>query len=306
MSDDYNTAAGANLAGPPATAALPLVAALESLLFVADGPVLVAQFAEALEASPRAIETALEELELIYQHRGLRIQRDKSGIQLTTAPQAAEAVERFLGLESLQRLSRPAVETLAIIAYQQPVTRPYIESIRGVNCDGVIKSLWTKGLIEEVGRTEGPGRPVLYATTSAFLQHFGLASLTDLPPLDIESLLAAARVAEPPGALPDLSQGEAPGSPQPSVDRQNAVVGAVAFVSPVAGSIFTSPAAKTAPRTGEVPGSTALETSVDAQAPASVRNASAGPDVQPGLAGTMAATEPGGEAADEEAEDDAG
>lgn len=221
MSDDYNTAGAAKLAVPPALPALPLVAALESLLFVADGPVQIAQFAAALDAPPRAIETALEELERIYQHRGLRIQRDKSGIQLTTAPQAAETVERFLGLESLQRLSRPAVETLAIIAYQQPVTRPYIESIRGVNCDGVIKSLWTKGLIEEVGRTEGPGRPVLYATTSAFLQYFGLASLTDLPPLDIESLFAAARVADPPAGLPDSSEGVVPESPRPALETDD-------------------------------------------------------------------------------------
>jgi segregation and condensation protein B len=173
---------------------LPLTALLESLLFVADGPVPAAQFAQALDVSPRTIESALEELEATFHPRGLRIQRDKSGIQLTTAPQAAEAVEKFLGLESLQRLSKPAVETLAIVAYQQPVTRPYIESIRGVNSDGVIKSLLSKGLIEEVGRTEGPGRPVLYATTATFLQHFGLAALTELPPLDIESLLTAAKV----------------------------------------------------------------------------------------------------------------
>lgn len=195
MSDDYNTATPHTLSisdqTPPA---LSLAALLESLLFVADGPVPLAQFAQALDATPRAIEAALEELDVHYQQRGLRIQREKSGVQLTTAPQSAQAVEKFLGLESLQRLSKPAVETLAIIAYQQPVTRPYIESIRGVNSDGVIKSLLTKGLIEEVGRTEGPGRPVLYATTSTFLQHFGLAALTELPPLDIESLLAAAKV----------------------------------------------------------------------------------------------------------------
>lgn len=205
MSEDYNTG---NFMSEPT---LPLIALLESLLFVADGPVPVAQFATALDATPRAVESALEELEATYQVRGLRIQRDKSGIQLTTAPQAAEAVEKFLGLESLQRLSRPSVETLAIIAYQQPVTRPYIESIRGVNSDGVIKSLLTKGLIEEVGRTEGPGRPVLYATTSAFLQHFGLTSLQELPPLDIESLLAAAKVT----AEQNAAQGDA-ATPEPA------------------------------------------------------------------------------------------
>jgi segregation and condensation protein B len=193
LSDDYNTAD----IPETGTVTLPLSALLESLLFVADGPVPVSQFATALEATPRVIESALEELETLYQHRGLRIQRDKAGIQLTTAPQTAEAVEKFLGLDSTQRLSRPAVETLAIIAYQQPITRPRIEAIRGVNSDGVIKSLLTKGLVEEVGRTEGPGRPVLYSTTPAFLQHFGLSSTNELPPLDIEVLMAAARVIGP-------------------------------------------------------------------------------------------------------------
>lgn len=204
MTSDYNTATEAPAEG---AITLPLSALLESLLFVADGPVPIAQFATALEATPRTIEAALEELDALYQHRGLRIQRDKAGIQLTTAPQTAEAVEKFLGLESLQRLSKPAVETLAIIAYQQPITRPRIEAIRGVNSDGVIKSLLTKGLIEEVGRTEGPGRPVLYGTTPAFLQHFGLSSLTDLPPLDIEAVLAAARITGP--------ESEAASVPQP-------------------------------------------------------------------------------------------
>ena len=80
---------------------------------------------------------------------------------------------------------RAALETLAIIAYQQPVTRPSVDSVRGVNSDGVIKSLLSKGLLQEVGRSEGPGRPILYGTTPEFLQHFGLNSLTELPPLDL-------------------------------------------------------------------------------------------------------------------------
>jgi condensin subunit ScpB len=97
----------------------------------------------------------------------------------------AELIERFLGLEATSRLSRAALETLAIIAYQQPVTRPYVESIRGVSSDGVMKSLLSKGLIQEVGRAEGPGRPILYGTTADFLRHFGLNSLSELPPLDL-------------------------------------------------------------------------------------------------------------------------
>ncbi|MEK7326175.1 MAG: SMC-Scp complex subunit ScpB [Chloroflexota bacterium] len=180
MSENYNTPT------------LSLSALVESLLFVADGPAQIAQLATALEVQPRQIEDALAELESLYQTRGLSLQRLKDRVQLTTAPAVAAHIERFLGLESTQHLSRPSLETLAIIAYQQPVTRPQIESIRGVNCDGVIKSLLTKGLIEEVGRTEGPGRPILYGTTTTFLQHFGLSSLHQLPPLNVEAVLESA------------------------------------------------------------------------------------------------------------------
>ena len=92
-----------------------------------------------------------------------------------------------MGLEVTSRLSRAAVEALAIIAYSQPATRPQVDAIRGVNSDGVMRSLLNKGLLQEVGRAEGPGRPILYATTPEFLQHFGLNSLKELPPLpDIE------------------------------------------------------------------------------------------------------------------------
>jgi segregation and condensation protein B len=97
-------------------------------------------------------------------------------------------VEKLLGLEASSRLSRAGVETLAIVAYKQPITRPGIDAIRGVNSDGVIKSLLQKGMIEESGRADGPGRPILYSTTSAFLQQFGLGSIQELPPFDYETL----------------------------------------------------------------------------------------------------------------------
>ncbi len=171
--------------------ALNLVALVESLLFVADGAVPVARLAEALEVNPREIEAALESLNASYAERGLSLQRIRDKVQLTTAPAAAERVQRFLGLAASAPLSKAALETLAIIAYQQPVTRPQIEAIRGVNSDSVIKNLLTKGLVEESGRTEGPGRPVLYSTTPEFLQHFGLTSLSDLPPLNLDGLQPA-------------------------------------------------------------------------------------------------------------------
>jgi segregation and condensation protein B len=164
---------------------LSLTAFLEGLLFVAAEPVAPAQLAAALDLTVSIIEKGLEELEGNLRMRGLRLQRHAGRIQLTTAPDLADAVERFLGLEATSRLSRAALETLAIIAYQQPVTRPGVDAVRGVNSDGVIKSLLSKGLLQEVGRSEGPGRPILFGTTPQFLQHFGLNSLSDLPPLNL-------------------------------------------------------------------------------------------------------------------------
>ncbi|HEX9018126.1 MAG TPA: SMC-Scp complex subunit ScpB [Anaerolineaceae bacterium] len=162
-----------------------LKAGLEALLFVAAAPVPVSQLAEAMGCKQQEVEAALQALEQEYgQGRGLSLQWHAGRVQLTTAPGLASLVERFLGLEATARLSRAALETLAIIAYRQPVTRPGVDTIRGVNSDGVMKSLLSKGLVQEVGRSEGPGRPILYGTTAEFLQHFGLSSLVDLPPYE--------------------------------------------------------------------------------------------------------------------------
>ena len=162
---------------------LPLSVQLEAILFVAAEPVAISQLAEALDVSASVVERALNELDAALANRGLRLQRHTGRVQLTTAPQLAELIERFLGLEATTHLSRAALETLAIIAYQQPVTRPQIDSIRGVNSDSMMKSLLNKGLILESGRADGPGRPILYSTTPEFLQHFGLNSILEMPPL---------------------------------------------------------------------------------------------------------------------------
>jgi len=166
---------------------LDLPAYLEALLFSAPGAVTYAQLAIALDITASEVERGLEELEARYNQtsrgHGLRLQRHHGRVQLTTAPEAAPHVERLLGLDATSRLSRAALEALAIIAYQEPVTRPQIDAIRGVNSDGVLKSLLSKGLIQEVGRAEAPGRPILYSVTQDFLGHFGLSSLADLPPL---------------------------------------------------------------------------------------------------------------------------
>jgi segregation and condensation protein B len=165
---------------------LSLSVQLEVLLFIAPGSVTLSQLAAALAVSPENIEAGLGVLEQNLSTRLLRLQRHAGRVQLTTAPEAANLVETFLELETPGHLSRAALESLAIVAYQQPVTRPQIDAVRGVNSDGVLKSLLAKGLIQEVGRAEGPGRPILYSVTPEFLQHFGLSSVTELPPLNIE------------------------------------------------------------------------------------------------------------------------
>lgn len=170
---------------------LDLPALLEGLLFVASEPVTPSQLAQALELTSNQVEKGLAQLEEQLKQRGVRLQRHAGRVQLTSAPEMAEPIERFLGLDATSRLSRAALETLAIIAYQQPVTRPAVDAVRGVNSDGVIKSLLSKGLLQEVGRADGPGRPILYGTTPDFLQHFGLNSLTEMPPVDLPDNLDA-------------------------------------------------------------------------------------------------------------------
>jgi segregation and condensation protein B len=162
---------------------LSLSAKIESILFVTAEPVAVSQLATALDVSTSVVERGLNELDESLLTRGLRLQRNAGRVQLTTTPQLAELIERFLGLDSITHLSRAALETLSIVAYQQPVTRPQIDAIRGVNSDSMLKSLLNKGLILETGRADGPGRPILYSTSPEFLQHFGLNSILEMPPL---------------------------------------------------------------------------------------------------------------------------
>lgn len=161
-----------------------LRATLECLLFVAGEPVPARRVAWVLGIEEEAAARALEELrQNPTPGSGLHVVRLAGGYQLCTRPEHAEAVERFLQ-PAAQRLSRQALETLAIIAYRQPITRPAIEALRGVDCGGVLQTLLNLGLIEERGRAPSPGRPILYGTTPDFLRHFGLQSLDDLPPLD--------------------------------------------------------------------------------------------------------------------------
>ena len=165
------------------------LALLESLLFVASGPVSPSRLGKVLEVNSAEIETLLRQLEAHYQGRGMAVQWSEQGVQLTTAPLASAAVEQFLGLELTTRLSQAALEVLAIIAYRQPITRPQVDQIRGVNSDGALRKLLSHGVVEEVGRHESAGRPILYGTTTNFLQQFGLSTLAELPALDEETEL---------------------------------------------------------------------------------------------------------------------
>jgi segregation and condensation protein B len=170
--------------GPDEERGLPLKSLVESLLFVADEPVSIHRLAAVLEASSERIDSALAELTAEYEGRGFRLQRKDQSVQLVSAPEAADFVRRLLGIDSGTRLSPAALETLAIIAYRQPLTRGQIQAVRGVNSDSVLRTLLTQGLIEEQGRLEQVGRPIIYGTTFDFLQHFGLRGLEQLPPLD--------------------------------------------------------------------------------------------------------------------------
>lgn len=168
---------------------LDLIALVEAILFVSPEPINAKQIGTLLEVTPRLVKNAFEELDELYIGRGIRLQHHNGKVQITSAPEAAHIIESLLELETTSTLSQAALETLSIVAYQQPITRPQIDAIRGVNSDGVLRTLLSKGLIDDVGRTEGPGRPILYSTTTEFLKYFGLASYNELPPLEFEEHL---------------------------------------------------------------------------------------------------------------------
>ena len=189
---------------PPA---LSLAAQVEALLFASGEPATVNALATALGATLNEIEAALEALADHYQSRGIRLQRLGNRVRLVTAPELAERIQRFLGLEESTRLSPAALETLAIIAYNQPITKPQIEMIRGVNCDGVINTLLARNLIQELGRAETVGHPMRYGVSFDFLSHFGLRGVHELPP--VENLDQLPTAAQPP------AEGDAPADGDP-------------------------------------------------------------------------------------------
>ncbi len=185
----------------PRIAPSELTGMLEALLFVCDAPASPHQFAQALGHPEAEILAGLADLQGLYKQtgRGLRLQERNGRYSLVTAPQAAGVIEAFLNLDLSSHLSAPALEALAIVAYRQPVTKSQVEAVRGVDCGGVLRTLLQRGLIEEVGRLDTVGRPILYGVTDFFMQHFGLENMQELPPLpstDADTLWAATELAE--------------------------------------------------------------------------------------------------------------
>lgn len=194
---------------------LSLAAQLESLLYVASEPATLNALAAALDATPGDIEAALEELSAQYQVRGIRLQRLGNRVRLATAPEMAERIQKFLGLEEVNRLSPAALETLAIIAYNQPITKPQLEMIRGVNCDGVINTLLARNLVQELGRADTVGHPMRYGVSFDFLGYFGLRGVHELPPVERLDVLPIQRDPQEPAAVSSAPDAQLPPQPPP-------------------------------------------------------------------------------------------
>ncbi|SHJ64991.1 segregation and condensation protein B [Anaerobranca californiensis DSM 14826] len=158
-----------------------LKSCIEALLFASGEPLTLAQIAEVLDTTPLLISKVIEELKNEKeQSGGLMIREVAGGIQLCTKPQYHKIIQKLFGIERFNNLTAATIETLAIIAYKQPITRAEIEDIRGVKVEKALATLLNRGLITEVGRKEGIGRPILYGTTEEFLKQFGLKNLEDL------------------------------------------------------------------------------------------------------------------------------
>lgn len=196
-----------------------LASSLAAVCFALNRAVTLAEAAAILGRSRDDVARAADHLAGTLRSGGLMLQRHQDEIQLVTRPEVAWAVQRALNPERPGRLSRAALETLAIVAYRQPLTRAAIEAIRGVNCEAVLDSLERRGLVTEIGRQDTPGHPRLFATTLRFLQVVGLERIQDLPPLP-EGL----KVPELPPADWDAAAPPAPAAPEPTMEVRGAAV----------------------------------------------------------------------------------
>ena len=189
---------------------------LEALLFVAEKPLTRREIASLAGVDRATVDARLGDLEVTLGGRGIRVVLSGDRVELATAAEAGAIVARYVGADAV-RLSPAALETLAIIAYRQPVTKAAIERVRGVDSDYTVRALLHRRLVVEQGRSDAPGRPILYGTGFEFLERFGLASLEDLPPLDLD---VAARLVDadvdptsegagtPPGTAPAIPDGD--------------------------------------------------------------------------------------------------
>jgi segregation and condensation protein B len=198
-------------------------AALEALLFASDAPLELARIAEVLELAPDEARAAVEALREASEvsGRGLAVVEVAGGYRLVTRPELAPVLLRLQRLRLKSRLSRAALETLAIVAYRQPISRPEIEQLRGVSADAVVTHLLERRLVRVVGRRETPGRPILYGTTRDFLEHFGLRDLAELPPFDGPAPPAAAEAPAPEAPAGEADEGPVEGSiEEPDVEPE--------------------------------------------------------------------------------------
>jgi segregation and condensation protein B len=184
-------------------------ATLEALLFVAERPLSRREIAQLAGVDRETVDARIGDLEISLAARGIRLVASGDRVELATAPDAGRLIGRYVGADAT-RLSQAAIETLAIVAYRQPVTKSGVERIRGVDSDYTLRALLHRRLVVELGRAETPGRPYLYGTDFEFLERFGMASLDELPPLDAE---VAARLVEATDAEPGQEPDDGAGPP---------------------------------------------------------------------------------------------
>ena len=199
---------GKGVAGPSAEVRPPIELTeplLEALLFIAERPISRREIAQLAGADRETVDARLGDLEVSLLGRGIRLVLSGDRVELVTAPDAGALIARYVGSDAI-RISPAGLETLAIVAYRQPVTKAGVERIRGVDSDYSVRSLVHRRLVVELGRADAPGRPILYGTGFDFLERFGLTSLDDLPPLDAD---VAARLAEEGGLASADASGEA-------------------------------------------------------------------------------------------------
>src|SRR5450755_2117329 len=246
-------------------------AALEAIIYAADEPATIEQLSVALNEDRLVVQSSLDELVAGYavEERGIEIRGVAGGYKLYTKPQHHDVVRRFIkSLRPPLRLTMPALETLAVISYKQPVTAPEIQEVRGVNVGGVLKTLLEKRLITTAGRKAVIGRPILYRTSKEFLMRFGLSDLDELPSLKEFEQLARAALGSDEGIAPiepeDLAEGIAEDvAPSDDAAEVEAASGDAALTD-ATGSSETEPTASGEAANAETPESNSLETEAEA------------------------------------------